>query len=104
MKLVIIESPYAGDVEQNKAYLQRCIRDCFERGEAPFASHQMYTDSLIDDDPGERSLGIEAGFEWAGQANLVAVYVDLGVSDGMIHAIHKHGEDGRQIEIRRIEA
>jgi hypothetical protein len=40
---VILESPYAGHVHRNKAYLQLCIRDCIARGEAAFASHQMYT-------------------------------------------------------------
>ncbi len=104
MRLVIIESPYAGDVERNKAYLQRCILDCLERGEAPFASHQMYTTALDDTIPDQRGLGIEAGFEWAGQADLVAIYADLGISDGMVNAIYKHGEDGRPIEIRRIGA
>ena len=39
MRLVVVESPYAGDVEANLAYLRRAMRDCLLRGEAPFASH-----------------------------------------------------------------
>ena len=39
MKLVVVESPYAGDVETNVRYARAAIRDCLMRGEAPFASH-----------------------------------------------------------------
>lgn len=43
MKLVIVESPYAGDVKTNVAYARAAIRDCLMRGEAPYASHLLYT-------------------------------------------------------------
>ena len=39
MILVVIESPYAGDVEANVAYAKRCVLDCLRLGEAPYASH-----------------------------------------------------------------
>lgn len=81
--LVVLESPYAGDLVRNKAYLNACIRDSVARGEAPFASHQMYTDALDDTVPEERHAGIGAGIAWGGQASQRAVYVDLGVSKGM---------------------
>ena len=64
MRLVIVESPYAGDVEENVRYARACLADCLARGEAPFASHLLYTQpGVLDDDvPGERALGIAAGF------------------------------------------
>lgn len=43
MRLVIIESPFAGDVVRNLRYLRACMRDCLRRGEAPYASHALYT-------------------------------------------------------------
>jgi hypothetical protein len=63
MKKVLIESPYAGDVERNEKYARACMRDCFERGEAPFASHLLYTQPGVLDDTlhHERALGIDAG-------------------------------------------
>jgi hypothetical protein len=64
MKLVIIESPYKGNVPRNKLYLRACIRDCIMRGESPYASHRMLTDALDDDDPREREIGIKAGLAW----------------------------------------
>ena len=85
---VIIESPYRGEVERNKAYLRVCMMDSIMRGEAPSASHKLYTDVLNDDDPEQRRLGIELGYAWINVADLVAFYVDFGISHGM-HACLK---------------
>lgn len=104
MKLVIIESPYAGDVERNLRYLRACMADCFRRGEAPFASHGLYTQpGVLDDaDPEHRAVGIAAGLCWAERADLTAVYVDLGVSAGMLEGMEAAGAEGRPIKIRRL--
>lgn len=85
MRLVIIESPFSGDVERNTKYLRACMADCLRRGEAPFASHGLYTQPgvLDDSDPDERELGILAGFEWRSVAAATVIYGDLGVSGGM---------------------
>jgi hypothetical protein len=85
MRRVVIESPYAGDVARNVAYARRCVLDCLRRGEAPYASHLFFTqEGLLDDlRPEERQLGIEAGLAWGEGADLVAFYLDLGVSSGM---------------------
>lgn len=81
MRLVILESPYAGDIERNEAYLARCIRDSILRSEAPFASHRMYPGALSE--ATERDLGIRAGYAWWKAAKAVVFYVDLGWSPGM---------------------
>jgi hypothetical protein len=83
-KRVIIESPYSGEVERNKAYLKVCMLDSITRGEAPYASHKLYTDVLDDNDKDERRLGIELGFAWLKVADLVAFYIDFGMSPGML--------------------
>ncbi len=85
MKLVIIESPYAGDIERNVAYARAAVRDSLGRGEAPIASHLLYTQPgiLRDEHPGERLQGIAAGHAWISKADLMAVYGDLGISSGM---------------------
>lgn len=104
MRRVIIESPYAGDVERNLAYLRRCLADSLERGEAPFASHGLYTQPgvLNDDVPEERDHGIRAGFAWAEVADARVFYVDLGWSNGMLLASAQ--QDGLPHDIRSIGA
>ncbi len=85
MKLVVIESPYAGAVEENIKYARKCMLDSLRRGEAPYASHLLFTqDGILDDlNPEERTLGMDAGFAWGKKADLVAVYMDRGLSLGM---------------------
>lgn len=83
---VIIESPYAGEVETNLRYLRACMRDSLLRGEAPFASHGLYTQpGVLDDTLMEREIGMLAGFAWREVAQTV-FYMDLGWSPGMIRA------------------
>lgn len=101
---VVVESPYAGDIEKNKRYLRACMRDCILRGEAPYASHGLYTQEgvLRDEVPEERKLGIEAGFAFRSRLQKTVVYTDLGYSTGMKYGI-KHAEEiGHPIEYRQL--
>jgi hypothetical protein len=104
MRRVIIESPYAGDIEKNLIYARAAMRDCLERGEAPFASHLLYTQPgiLDDNDPDERKLGIQAGLIWGQDAEATVVYYDLGISDGMKFGIEEALKMNRSIEFRKI--
>jgi hypothetical protein len=89
MKLVVLESPYAGDVEANITYAKRCVLDCLKRGEAPIASHLLFTQpGILDDlDPEDRKLGIAAGHAWIIRADAMVVYTDRGISSGMEYGI-----------------
>lgn len=104
MRRVIIESPYAGDVERNLRYLRAAMRDCLVRGEAPFASHALYTQpGVLDDDKlNERQQGISAGLEWGRCAEATVVYGDLGISRGMEYGIHEAISCGRPVERRSL--
>jgi hypothetical protein len=104
MRLVIVESPYSGDVERNVAYARAAMHDCIRRGEAPFASHLLYTQPgvLNDQVKAERELGIKAGLEWGDKADATVVYTDLGVSEGMRQGVARAVTAGRHVEMRSI--
>ncbi|TXN26854.1 hypothetical protein [Methylobacterium sp. WL19] len=104
MRLVIIESPYAGDVERNVAYAKAAVRDCLQRGEAPYASHLFFPQAglLNDDIPAHRAIGIEAGLAWGAMADATVVYEDLGISVGMALGILRAQAQGRPVELRRL--
>jgi len=124
VKLVIIESPYKGDVERNNRYLRSCIRDCINRGESPYASHRMLTDALNDNDPIERTIGIQAGLAWRNVRQTVyrtpegplddsrkiigfdrvshIFYLDLGWSEGMVLARSTYDKDDILYEERKL--
>jgi len=104
MELVIIESPYAGDIEKNEAYARAAMKDCLLRGEAPYASHLLYTQpGVLDDlDTEQRILGIEAGLCWGKMATKTVVYGDLGLSQGMTQGIKRALDEGRKVEYRSL--
>jgi hypothetical protein len=104
---VILESPYRADntmsLERNKAYARACMKDCLlNRGEAPFASHLLYTQpSVLNDyDDVERRIGIGAGISFKKLDILTVVYVDLGISKGMELGIESALERKTEITFR----
>ena len=105
-KLVIIESPYAGDVEKNVEYARLCVRDSLMRGESPIASHLLYTQpGILDDDiPEERQHGIDAGLAWRRVADMSAVYTDLGLTVGMEYGIKAAEEVGNEVVFRNVSS
>lgn len=106
MRRVLLESPFAGDRARNLAYARAAMRDCLLRGEAPYASHLLYTqDGVLDDDlPEERHLGIEAGLEWGRAAEYTVVYADLGLSRGMELGMERARSQGRPVMVRHLGA
>lgn len=102
MKKVAIESPLAGDFERNIRYARLCAIDRVRRGEAPYASHLFFTQFLDDRVANDRAFGIAAGLAWGADAHLVALYVDFGLSNGMIMAREHWHEKGKPIEARTL--
>ena len=112
MRKVIIESPYAAGIGipgligrwMNRRYARACVRDSLKRGEAPIASHLLYTQRgiLKDNEPSERQKGIEAGLAWRFVADATVVYVDRGVSKGMRYGIQTAKASGIPVEYRTL--
>ena len=115
---VILESPYAAStftgasVREHEEYGRRCLRDSLLRGEAPLASHLLYTQPidghhdggmvLHDLVPEERALGIEAGLAWGPLAEATVAYVDMGVSIGMLLGFDRARAEHRPVECRSL--
>lgn len=106
MRRVILESRFAGAtpelVVRNVEYARLAVRDSLLRGEAPLASHLLYTqEGVLDDDvPEERTHGIDAGHAWLDQAEAMVVYADHGISAGMQLAIDRAAKLGLVVETR----
>ena len=124
MRLVILESPFAGksklpkwapgfvhrvarriDERRNVRYARRCLHDSIHRGEAPIASHLLYTQPGVLDDgkPSERQLGIDASLAWRQVTQAAVVYIDRGVSLGMEYGVTAAQNAGVPVEYRSLE-
>jgi hypothetical protein len=104
MKRIILESPFAGDVERNLQYARECVKHSLLLGEAPIASHLLYTqDGILDDNiEEERMLGIHAGLAWKQVAEKQVFYIDYGMSKGMEYALVYAKEHNISYEFRKI--
>jgi len=104
MKRVILESPFAGNVPRNIAYAKACLLDCLKRHEAPIASHLLWTQpGLLDDnDKEQRQLGMAAGWVWTYVADLVVIYDDFGISNGMKQGVERAEVAGVPWEYRQL--
>ena len=118
MKRVIIESPFAGRGEtdeerlkdnlENINYARSCVRYCILQGEAPIASHLLYTqDGILKDGVHqERMLGIQAGLTWFRVSEGIYFFTDRGWSKGMIGALEFYKRNNvlrEKISIRALE-
>lgn len=104
MKRVVLESPFAGDIERNIDYARKCVRHSLSLEEAPIASHLLYTQENIlnDDIEEERMWGINAGLVWKDVADKQVFYIDYGYSKGMIYAKEYAVKHNIEIEERKI--
>lgn len=101
MRKVAIKSPYSGNIRENLAYLNACIKDALYRGEAPFAAHKLFLD-IAKEDPYENRAWEEAALDWEMQADYILVYTDFGVTAEMKRAISYYESRGRQIIYRTL--
>lgn len=89
-------------VAEHRMFARSCLHDCLLRGEAPTASHLLYTQKgvLRDDIPEERAVGIAAGLAWRRVADYSVFYTDRGWSNGMLCALESAVEEKRLFFIR----
>ena len=111
---VILESPFAGTSKffiirkfqemRNIRYARKCVRDSLSRGEAPIASHLLYTQKgvLKDDIQEERIWGIEAGLAWKSVADKHVFYIDYGISRGMEYGMQYATDRNIKIVMRHL--
>lgn len=104
MVTIVIESPFRGkslyETERNKRFAQLCMRHSIDLGEAPYASHLLYTQCLDDQIKEERETGIKLGLAWGMAARKVAVYTNYGISEGMQQGIKYWKELDKVVEFR----
>ncbi len=101
MKVVILESPYSGNIQRNIAYAQRCMADSRENhGEIPIVPHLLWTQHHLHpthfvSDYSEkytlkncgRDVSIKQIEIFRQKADKIVFYVDYGFSKGMEYGL-----------------
>jgi hypothetical protein len=106
MKRAFVCSPLRGATAAERATNERyaCAAglDSIRRGEAPYVPH-LYLPRFLDDaDPVERAAGMRTGQAYLQTCDLVAVYSDRGVTQGMSAEIALALDLGLVVEIRTL--
>lgn len=100
--VVIVESPFAGDMEGNRRYAIKACANCLQQQEVPYASHVFFPQILDELKPEERELGLTAGYAFWRTATKIVFYIDRGMSNGMKRAEERAVKMGFKIEYRHI--
>lgn len=105
-KLVVIECPYGTEDpsmrDRYALYAKKCLQDSLKRSEAPFAGQLFYSSILNYHVQPEKDVGLVSHMSWIAVADLIAVYVDFGLSPSMQMAINVALIKNRRIEYRSI--
>lgn len=96
MDVVVLESPFSGDIARNVAYAQRAMFDARSRKEIVIAPHLLWTqhhqapghfvsdyDAKYDVPHGDRDVSLQQIHTLRTMAKRVVFYMDYGMSSGM---------------------
>lgn len=83
-------------------YALRATKDSLGKNEAPLASHLFYSEVLNVRNPIERDIGLQSQLTWLKAADIVAVYLDFGITPAMQVAINAAVLKNKRIEYRTI--
>jgi len=113
--IVIIESPFSGDIDKNIRYAQQAMNHSRENGEIPIVPHLMWTQHhlapnyFVSDYDAKftikncgRDVSLEQIKVLRRLANKVIFYVDNGYSSGMKLALEHCKEENIQYEERTL--
>jgi hypothetical protein len=107
-RCVILATPHEGaaDTAELAAYARACVRASIRAGEAPLVGPLVYAhDDILDVSiPAERRMGVEAALAWLSHAQVLAVYIDHGVTPQMREAMDRAAGSGVIIDVRRLNA
>lgn len=107
-KAVLILTPFMSENPSKaslmKRYANRCVSDSIKRSEAPMSSNLFFYDVLNMNVPIERDMGLASMLSWMPKCDVLAVYIDFGVTQAMQVVINTAQIRNRKIEYRMIDA
>lgn len=96
MKIVYICSPYRANVEYNVTLVKGYCAIALNEGVVPYAPHLLFPQFLDDDNPADRGLALEMGFEMLHVVDELWVCGDV-ITDGMRGEIEEARRIGKTV-------
>ena len=107
-KCVLIVSPFMAEnpteAKHMSRYATRCVQDALNRHEAPISTNLFYYDTLNIKVSIDRDIGLQSALSWVHCAELIAVYMDFGVTQAMQLIINTAKMKSKKFEFRSIAA
>jgi len=97
MKLIIICSPYSGNILQNTYKAQEYCKYVYRQGHTPFAPHLFFPRFLNEHNRKEREAGINLGIEILKRADELWIFGDT-VTEGMKQEIEAAKKNNKTIK------
>jgi len=105
-KCVLICSPFMAEVpdevKRMQRYATRCVQDSLNRHEAPISQNLFFYDTLNIKVSIDHDVGLQSMLSWVKTADLIAVYIDYGVTQAMQLVINTAQMKSKKIEYRSI--
>ncbi len=105
-KLVVIECPWNPEDTQNivnqERYSRYCILNSLHSGEAPYFGYQQFSTLLNARISYERDIAYLSHVSWIPVADVLAVYIDHGITPSMQMSINVARVHNTKIEYRTI--
>lgn len=105
-KAVLIVSPFVQEDPANASkmmrYAERATRDSLLKNEAPLATHVFYPSVISTKNPIERDTGLQSQLSWVKGCDVVAAYIDFGITPAMQVVLNQAILKSKRIEYRTI--
>lgn len=105
-KAVLVVSPFMAEnpakADFMSRYALRATQDSVKRNEAPICNHLFYYQFLNTNITVERDQGLHSMLTWVPKCDILAVYIDHGITQAMQSVIGLAQVKNRKIEYRTI--
>lgn len=105
-KAVLVLTPFMAENPSKADYMsrfaQRAVQDSSKRNEAPICNHLFYYEFLNTNLTIERDQGFHSVLTWVSKCDILAVYIDQGITQAMQAVINLAQLKSKKIEYRSI--
>lgn len=102
IQFFVIETPVLTDETRTIRYMNRCIKDTFERGETAFSIRKLYVDVLTINRQMDSDVFQEMMMTWVERCSGMVIYTDYSITREMRQSMRMAQSFGKSITRRTL--